>query len=355
MTSIFNSSFGANLQRVLGTGEKSASIKSRSDAGKKEFASVLADLEQHPQAETPKNIEHAVQVPRNKESSEKASTATDQFLTSDDAVFALTRRANELLECTQNQSLVPQKLASSDVKNSTPPLLPFNLTSQTGLQGPTLNVSFGEETEAPEAPVIKSLERVSVRMPSASIKSPVNYKQSEIESIISTAGRYHGIDPTLSKAVAQAESSFRTDAVSKDGHASKGIFQLLDSTAKDLVGRFNFKEQYDPFDPAQNAYLGVGYLRRLHDIFSTETNLGSNLKTVPVNSADDLEKVALAAFNAGEGNVASAQRAVERSGKDPTKFENIAAYLPPSTRAYVDRVTQFREQFARAEGGDKIV
>ena len=115
------------------------------------------------------------------------------------------------------------------------------------------------------------------------------------------------------------------------------------------------KEQYDAFDPAQNAYLGVGYLRRLHDIFSSETNLGGNLKTVPVKSADDLEKVALAAFNAGEGNVASAQRAAARRGLDPSRFENISPHLPPSTRAYVERVTQFRVQFAKNDGGSEVV
>ena len=98
-----------------------------------------------------------------------------------------------------------------------------------------------------------------------------------------------------------------------------------------------------------NARLGVGYLRHLHDIFSEETNLMGKMKTVPVKSAGELEKLAVAAFNAGQGNVAQAQRKARSLGKDPTEYAAIEPFLPASTRAYVARVTNLREQLAKTD------
>jgi soluble lytic murein transglycosylase-like protein len=159
-----------------------------------------------------------------------------------------------------------------------------------------------------------------------------------LEDLISDAGRHHGIDPNLSVAVARAESSLRPNAVSSDGHHSKGIFQLLDHTGKSMMEKLDVEGSYKPFDPKLNAHLGVGYLRRLHNLFSKESNLGFNIKTFPVKSAEDLEKVSVAAFNAGEGRVARAQKKALAAGKDPGSYDAIEPYLPASTRSYVERV-----------------
>ena len=113
-----------------------------------------------------------------------------------------------------------------------------------------------------------------------------------------------------------------------------------------MINHTGLDERYDPFDPAQNTYLGVGYLRRLHDIFSVETHLGGNMRTVPASSAEHLEKLAVAAFNAGEGNVARAQARARALGKDPADFSEIEPFLPASTRSYVKKVTQLRETYA---------
>ena len=113
-------------------------------------------------------------------------------------------------------------------------------------------------------------------------------------------------------------------------------------------------EHYDPFDPAQNTYLGVGYLRRRNDIFSVETKLGGNMRPVPVSSAENLEKLSVAAFNAGEGNVARAQARARSFGKDPTEFSSVEPFLPASTRSYVQKVSQLREQFAAGETRKKL-
>jgi len=155
-------------------------------------------------------------------------------------------------------------------------------------------------------------------------------------------------------AIAQTESSFQPTAVSRDGHASKGIFQLLDSTGKDMLGHTGLDESYDPFDPAQNAYLGVGYLRRLHDIFSVETKLSGRTRTTPAASAQHLEKLAVAAFNAGEGSVARAQAKAKSLGKDPSDYSSVEPYLPASTRLYVRKVSDIRTALADAETDNEL-
>lgn len=175
---------------------------------------------------------------------------------------------------------------------------------------------------------------------------PESVSHSSIKAIITEASRSHGVDPALGIAVARMESNFETDALSQDGHFSKGVFQLIDQTAKEMRAKLNLQEEYSPFDAEQNSFLGTGYLRYLHDIFSVETVLSQKLTTTPAKTAIDLEKLAVAAFNAGEGRVANAQNLAARSGKSATDFEAIKKYLPISTQDYVRRVFEYRESLA---------
>lgn len=200
----------------------------------------------------------------------------------------------------------------------------------------------------PKPPVIRGIEKVG------NIPAP-KLSEGEITNIISAAGKYHGVNPSLGIAVARAESSLRPDAVSNDGHRSKGIFQLLDTTGKELLGRFSLEqEHYEPFDPALNSFLGMGYLKRLHQLFSHETVLAKNLKTVPVKSAENLEKLAVAAFNAGEGSVARAQHKAKALGLDPTRYDAVQRFLPASTREYVTRVSNLKRQSEIEDRGSEL-
>ncbi|MCB0360506.1 MAG: transglycosylase SLT domain-containing protein, partial [Bdellovibrionales bacterium] len=171
---------------------------------------------------------------------------------------------------------------------------------------------------------------------------PIALGRAEVEGLIRSTGRFHQVDPNLSLAVAEAESSFDTNAVSKDGHHSKGLFQLLDSTGREMQGLLGVQEAYDPFDAPQNAFLGIGYLKRLFEMFGKETVLTRDLTTHPARTADDLEKLAVAAFNAGQGAVARAQRKALLAGEDPGSFRAIEKHLPAQTRAYVGRVFEYR-------------
>jgi hypothetical protein len=97
-----------------------------------------------------------------------------------------------------------------------------------------------------------------------------------IEKCIQEASQKYDLTPGLIKAVINAESGFRVDAVSVAG--AQGLMQLMPATAKDL-GVTN------PFDIRQNIDGGARYLRQMFDLFDGDTRL------------------ALSAYNAGPGNV----------------------------------------------------
>jgi soluble lytic murein transglycosylase-like protein len=92
-------------------------------------------------------------------------------------------------------------------------------------------------------------------------------------SIIAAATKY-GVDPNLALAVAQAESSMNPSAISPKG--ATGLFQLLPSSFPGV----NIN------DPLTNIDSGVDYLSELLDKYDGDVSL------------------ALAAYNAGMGNVA---------------------------------------------------
>jgi SLT domain-containing protein len=75
---------------------------------------------------------------------------------------------------------------------------------------------------------------------------------------------YNIVKPTLKQkavSIAWVESNFITTAANKHSTA-KGLFQILDGTAKDIQDRIlKYKiPNYNVFNPEHNALLGVAYL-----------------------------------------------------------------------------------------------
>jgi membrane-bound lytic murein transglycosylase D len=110
--------------------------------------------------------------------------------------------------------------------------------------------------------------------------------------------------------VAEVESSFDPRARSPVGAA--GMFQLMPATAK----RFGLRRW--PFDerlkPEESARAAAQYLHQLHGQFKDW-------------------RLALAAYNAGEGTV----QGLLRRQKTPS-FDAISGHLPAETQMYVPRV-----------------
>jgi soluble lytic murein transglycosylase-like protein len=115
---------------------------------------------------------------------------------------------------------------------------------------------------------------------------------------VEKAAQQYDLSPTLLKAMIKAESAGNSEAVSAKG--AKGLMQLMDSTAQEMGVT-------DQFDPEQNIMGGAKYLRRLLDMFKGDLRL------------------ALAAYNAGPGNV--------------LRFGGIPPFR--ETQDYVQRVIKF--------------
>jgi soluble lytic murein transglycosylase-like protein len=97
-----------------------------------------------------------------------------------------------------------------------------------------------------------------------------------LDLVIMHAGEHYGVDPRLIHAVIWQESKYKNDAVS--GVGAQGLMQLMPATAK----RFGCE---DANDAESNVNAGVKYLRVLLKRFDGDVTL------------------ALAGYNAGEGNV----------------------------------------------------
>jgi peptidoglycan lytic transglycosylase D len=110
--------------------------------------------------------------------------------------------------------------------------------------------------------------------------------------------------------IAEVESDFDARARSPAGAA--GLFQLMPATAKRYGLRTSLPDQR--LQPEDSALAAAKYLKHLHDEFKDW-------------------RLALAAYNAGEGTV---QKLLERS-KVKT-FDAIATHLPAETQMYVPKV-----------------
>jgi soluble lytic murein transglycosylase len=145
----------------------------------------------------------------------------------------------------------------------------------------------------------------------ARLRYPLDY-----DHIVRGHAENYDLDPALLAAVIYRESKFDADARSSSG--AVGLMQLLPETAKGIAvhtGGSRFRVS-DLYDPEINVRYGAFYLRRL------------------VNKYGD-ERLALAAYNAGQANVDEWLA----SGGD-IRF--------PETRHYVDDVLDARDVYARA-------
>jgi len=135
-------------------------------------------------------------------------------------------------------------------------------------------------------------------------KLDVTMSKDIVLETVEKAARQYDLSPTLLQAMIRAESGGDPRAVSPKG--AKGLMQLIDSTAQELGVT-------DQFDPEQNIMAGAKYLRRLLDMFKGDL------------------KLALAAYNAGPGNV-------QRFGGIPPFRE---------TQEYVQKVIKFMADLDR--------
>jgi membrane-bound lytic murein transglycosylase F len=124
---------------------------------------------------------------------------------------------------------------------------------------------------------------------------------------IRAAARAHGFDWRLIAAQAYQESRF--DPAARSPAGAVGLLQLMPDTARKLGVA-------DRRDPAANIEGGVRHLRGLVDFFD-----GARSK------ADRL-RIALAAYNAGQGHILDARNLARQRGLDPDRWESLTETLP---------------------------
>ena len=144
------------------------------------------------------------------------------------------------------------------------------------------------------------------------------------EDVIRQQAADKDLDPALIAAVIYQESKFR-DQTSPAG--ATGLMQILPDTAQFIARRSGGTafELRDLANPDINIRYGSWYLRYLLDQHDGDLVL------------------AVAAYNAGEGNVDRWVRAA--GGSD--SFDPASDIPFPETRAYVDDVLDRREQYRR--------
>lgn len=123
---------------------------------------------------------------------------------------------------------------------------------------------------------------------------------SGLDDIFQRAAERYQVPVELLRAIGKAESGFNPDAVSPAG--AQGVMQLMPGTARGLGVT-------DSFDPEQNIMGGAKYISQMLQTYQGDV------------------KLALAAYNAGSGNV--------------KKYGGIPPFQ--ETQAYISKVTGYME------------
>lgn len=123
---------------------------------------------------------------------------------------------------------------------------------------------------------------------------------SDIDKMILDTGLKYGVDPKLVYYVIRQESNFKPRA--RSHKSAQGLMQIIPATAE----RFDVEDVYDP---EQNIEGGVRYLRWLLKEFKGDV------------------KLALAGYNAGEGNV-------KKCGNQVPDFKETQNYVKNIVKAY---------------------
>jgi len=166
------------------------------------------------------------------------------------------------------------------------------------------------------------LAAVCVVLVGVGVAAVMHYYPVRHVGIINRYAEQHGLEPELVFAVIHAESRFNTNSVSVSG--ASGLMQIMESTAYWLapqIGMYGFSYG-QIFDPEINIRLGTYYLSTL---------------IARYGNVD----VALAAYNAGGGNVDSWLADYQYSLDGQTLH-----HIPfPETRYYVRRVAENKERY----------
>jgi soluble lytic murein transglycosylase-like protein len=165
-------------------------------------------------------------------------------------------------------------------------------------------------------PTLATVEQDSVPPHFLKLYYPMKY-----EDAIRENAQKNGVDPYLIMALILQESYFNPNAKSVVG--ATGLMQLMPATGKELAQKLHTSARLE--NPETNVKLGTYHFRHLVDLFDGHTQL------------------AVASYNAGQGNVLKWRRAAPSKPMD----EFLEAIPFPETRNYVKRVTLISSAYRR--------
>jgi soluble lytic murein transglycosylase-like protein len=165
-------------------------------------------------------------------------------------------------------------------------------------------------------PQIATVEQDSVPAHFLRMYYPMKY----VDAILKYS-RQNRLDPYLVMGLIHQESYFNPRARSPVG--ATGLMQLMPPTAKELARRLRSSANVE--DPEVNIRLGTFHFRQLIDMFG------------------GVAQLAIASYNAGQGNILRWRRAAPRKPLD----EFIESIPFPETRNYVKRVTMLGASYRR--------
>ena len=163
------------------------------------------------------------------------------------------------------------------------------------------------------------------------------------------------------EAVYGRESSFGTMMRQRGSSAAAGHFHLEPKTARQY-GLIVSKHNDQRFDLHRAASAAVRYLKDLDTMFSKKTTIRKTVKTIPIRDPAERKKFVLAAYNGGQGRIATAQRLAEQSGKNPQLWRDVERFLElakatprkaSEIRHYVEAVLAYEIEFAKKSTAKK--
>lgn len=168
-------------------------------------------------------------------------------------------------------------------------------------------------------PALGTVEQDTVPPYFISMYYPRRYSE-----FIEQSAKKYNLDPHLVRALILQESYYNPEAKSRVG--ATGLMQLMPPTANEHGRRLRIAFAASRLeDPEVNVQLGTYHLRMLTNLFNGNTFL------------------AIAAYNAGQGNVMKWRRAAPKRPMD----EFLESIPFPETRNYVKRLTMLRSAYAR--------
>ncbi len=186
-----------------------------------------------------------------------------------------------------------------------------------------------------------------------------------IRKALENASRYFDSNDRLTvntlEAVYARESSFGAMLGKRGVDGPSGHFKFEASTARRYKLSVS-KENDQRFDIDRASSAAARYLKDLNTWFGGRKSLGEGLYTIPIKSISERKRFALGAFNAGEGRLARAQHLAQEDGKDPRSWDEVVNYIAAAkaglvkqeeTRAYVEVVPLFEEEFAKKSPANK--